>query len=1210
MASEASVASSQPDQRQLRLIAASAQANESRIRDILEEDPGSWTSVTDQDALRQALQKVAARGKLSIVQFLLAHGADVNPRRDNEVSPLLKAAEGGHAIVVTELLRRRADPNCRNPRSGQTALFAAILKGHNTVVKALLEGGASVDAHDREGRTPLLFLAAEKPGKTKWNVDTIKLLLDNRANLEVKDGIGRTPLLWSATNGNIALMRVLLEYKADLNATNNRGRTALHLAAESNQGESREEAVALLLSYGADPCAVSDGGWTPLHNAAQSGYAPIVQMLLDAGANVNAQLSNGMTPLHWAASNGLEEMVKVLLARPELSLSTKDSFDRTAMLCAAERNNPEIVQLLSPARNADRLSPVAAAACKAFDATIVDFGQFDKKQLVQKCTVHELLYGWDHENDKPKIPTLQKNIKYKPDFRWIHLPANNVSWVETLLAKSFIEAGHRDIEAFKALERCFDQEHHGRYSHAHFMRTFCQRIAARNSDPMEVKREDKPLISVTEEPQEPNLKPEMSGPPLTPRKLSDSFESETPRSEGKKKSRSEQLAERHPKKTKRGKGPPGNPPRRQDSNFSNASNKTSAPLAWETSRFAASNGKIVLFMPFLHYETDERRQRMSDSIREAAERQGLPANPSRDTLLVHAYLNNTRRLHPRRTLDQYFYHGIDTTIRDTDQVVYRYCKHNHIEQKVFMVDQLWLWIIGKDLIITCFPQRWNQPKQDPLNVLDGIIEETNAKTRPPIESVYDLAMLITHRCSGMFDRHRLHDPDYQFLDMFEQSIGVVTDLESQLFSRFNRASEQSTKWLQDHHQRRLGRHSNFFPDIGVETALLVEIKDIRDELGIIAQILDSQLSALGYFESVVTEEVRSEGPRKVTDATVIDIKKHSREQCRGVEDRLKDIDRMDQQAERLYVSLRDLLDLKQKHSNVLEARFAGDQAVIAARQGQTIMVFTIVTIIFLPMSFIAAFFAINLEDWEATPLSAGYVSKYMFGIGLGISIPLIVMAVTFNEIFDAARRLWRELKGLFGGGRLRRNSSLTAELAPGTDLRQILSRLSTSHDDDGPDEKAILSSRVDALHPPRPGRPSLQLSEPRQSRDSRRRIDLTSISTRVQHSRDQSNDYSVHYSAGIGGGGVAGAMSEAARRRRSSAAAGARPRGDSIIGGGGVNSHNHNHNHNQAVSWAARPSMERHQDHARHHSPPNPYQPRRHNLREPDLERGPYSEKP
>jgi hypothetical protein len=56
-----------------------------------------------------------------------------------------------------------------------------------------------------------------------------------------------------------------------------------------------------------------------------------------------------------------------------------------------------------------------------------------------------------------------------------------------------------------------------------------------------------------------------------------------------------------------------------------------------------------------------------------------------------------------------------------------------------------------DTVITCFPQRWDQPPQDPLNVIDGIVEETNAKTRPPIQSVYDLAMVITGRASGLFE---------------------------------------------------------------------------------------------------------------------------------------------------------------------------------------------------------------------------------------------------------------------------------------------------------------------------------------------------------------------------------------------------------------------------------------------------------------------------
>ncbi|KAI1504861.1 hypothetical protein F5X99DRAFT_431896 [Biscogniauxia marginata] len=1009
MASQDSVASSQPDHRHLRLIAASAQANEARVCDILAEEP-PWTSATDHDALRQALQKVAARGKLSIVRLLLDRGAEVNVKRENESPAIVKAAEGGHATVVSELLVHGADPDART-RSGQTALFSACLRGHDKTVEVLLNGGASIEARDKEGRSPLLFLASEKPTKAKWTVDTLKLLVEKGADLEVKDHIGRTPLLWAATNGNLGLARVLLESRADISATNHRGRTPLHLAAESNDKTHREDMVKLLISHGANPSAVSDGGWTPLHNATQSGHIDIVRLLLDAKANLNAELSNGMTPLHWAAFNGEEEIVRLLLEKPGINLAIKDGFDRTPMLCAAEKNHPEIVQLLSPARSAHRLSLLEENACKAFEATVVDFGQFEKKQLVSKHSVYELLYGWDHENDKPKVPTLTKNIKYQPDFRWIHLPANNITWVETLLAKSFVEAGHRDIESFKALEKCFDQEHRGPFAHAHFMRTFCQRILSPRSDTSDGK-DDKPLMPLTEEQPEASTKPSQGGAEFMPKKQSDYVENIMT---SKKKSKSEQIAERHPKKHKRAKGPPGNPPSRQESSSSSLNGRLSAPLAWETSKFAASSGKIVLFMPFLHYETDERRRKMSRAIKTVREGRRHIDNTSRDSLLVNAYLNNTPPLHPRRTLDQ-----------DTDQVVYRYCKRHHVETKVFMVDQLWLWVIGKDqvlrysidLIITCFPQRWDQPKHDPLN------------TRPLIQSVYDLAMLVTSRCSGLFDRHRLDDQNYQFIDMFENSIGVVTDRESRLFSRFNRASAQSAQWLQHHRRRRrqLGRPARLGPydssdssddeqsdqdqsvdrfpdallDIGIETSLLAEIKDIRDELSIIAVILDSQLATVFDLEAYVTEELRGEGTRRSTNNMVAEIHRRARELRRGLEVRQKDIWRMDNQAQSLYESLTDLLDLKQKHSNALEARFAGDQAVIAAKQGQTVMVFTIVTIVFLPMSFIAAFFAINMEDWDSTPLTIAYVSKYMFGIGLGISIPLIAMAFKVTDIADAA----------------------------------------------------------------------------------------------------------------------------------------------------------------------------------------------------------------
>jgi Mg2+ and Co2+ transporter CorA len=803
----------------------------------------------------------------------------------------------------------------------------------------------------------------------------------------------------------------------------------------------------LLLRHSANPRISSDGGWTALHNAAEKGHLKVVEFLLAAGANVNAELSNGMTALHWAAQNGHEEVVKAILTRPDAKLSVKDSFDRTPMLCAAEQGHRDIVYLLSPGKNGDRLSAAALGACESFEATVVDFGidavLRERKQRVLKNSVYDLIYGWDATNNKPKVPTQVKNIKVNPSFRWIHIPANNLAWVEAMLTKAFVEAGHKEIDDFKALEKCFSQEHRGAQVHASFMRPYCHRIP-----PMSVAKAYTPVpespIILQEEggngggaPKTPLIYVEPATPGSTPLKgslatlpdkgeKSDKSDREnTPKSD-KKKTKSEKLAERHGKKGGKTDSPSGKgtPSKVKGGERHPHPKPKAVPIP------SLPSGKLVLFMPFLHYESDKSREKMSRAIKRTYIHNDpalrAPELLTPDDLLIEAYLSSTPALHARRTLDQFFYHGIDTSERDQDQVVYRYCKRRNLERKVFMVDQLWMWILGKDLIITSFPQRWQQPKNDPLNVLDGIIEDMNAKTRPPVKSVYDLAMLITSRCSGMFDRHRFDDENYQFIDMFESSIGHVTNKETKLFARFNRASAVAGEWLRYNRRGRgarrilLGKSDikddedhnddndpifvDTLLDIGTETKLLAEIKDIRDELNIIRMVLTSQLNILPDLADHIGDEL---GGKRTIEAG--ELRKRSKEQMKIIEVHIKDLDRMDKQADLIYNSLTHLLDLKQKHANAFEARFARDQAALTARQGQTIMVFTIVTIFFLPMSFIATVFNINIAEFqrvgEQFEIPFNYVAKYMFGIGLGISIPLIFLAFAVDDVINLAKRI-------------------------------------------------------------------------------------------------------------------------------------------------------------------------------------------------------------
>lgn len=1071
--------------------------------------------------LRIGLMRAAERGNASIAEYLLKSGAKPDGAPGGRVSPLLRAIDRNYGSIVWLLLQYGGNQDVAD-KQGRTALMTAAWKNHFQILEKLLQKGADVNKKDNKGRNVLHNLAADK--HCNWGKDVIDLLLKQNIAIdgpEGQDNSKRTPLHWAASTGKKELCEMLLNRpklpRANVNAVEMKDKTPLHLAV----AHGRDDIVELLIRHGANARARSDGGWTPLHNACQQGSVKIVRMLLAAGADVNARLLNGQTPLHEAANCGHLDVVKCLLERKDCKRAARDTFGTTPFIRAAQKRNKDIVNILAPFNHVDTLSEDALGACNGFNATIVDFGNFHNNNRVTKRTVFELLYGRDPVNPRTPafnvIPKKDKAVEY----RWIHLPANNMAWVEALLTKAFVEDGAADVAGFMALERSFSHQHRGQQVHSHFMRPLSQ------STPRAPKIHDDSEYSDSGEPGAPQIvvshgtelgidtnttlgslsnsgtglgidamsgAQESSHLPRTPVRTGTISTDQTDwtvgsgsgkehKTQGKAKNKPKKVAKWSGSRQAGGRSGGTDTPTRQTDHHSRRHSSTTQLASSGHLRSPGSPGRkdptsvakgnIFTFMPYLHFESDRGRRAMQEAIGriQSSKKPGERTHKSKpgkvttyDEMLLRAHLtSSTVSLHVRRTLDQFFYHNIDTKIRDQDQVVYRYqCKGMSpdelgIDPKIFMVDQLWMWVLGKDLVVTAFPQRWQQPRNDPLNVLDGIIEDINSNTREhPVRNVYDLAIIITGRCSGVFDRHRIGDEEYQFLDMFESSIGDATEMETVLFEEFNSASAQASQWLQHHrrskrfsrqleadnrhlehksrrstrphlrrhildgrsseenmeHDDHLGpAHSPEFVDklldIGKETDLLAETKDIRDELNMIAKVLEDQRSVLPDLEASIKDIYREEHRSQQ------ELKRRFEEQLKTINIHLKDLERMDKQAERIYKSITDLLDLKQKHANAFEARFARDQAAGTARQSQTIMVFTIVTIIFLPLSFIAAIFTINVREFphsDGQPsLPFSFVSKWMFGIGFAISIPLIAIALSLDAIGDS----FREVKGYF-----------------------------------------------------------------------------------------------------------------------------------------------------------------------------------------------------
>jgi ankyrin repeat protein len=93
--------------------------------------------------------------------------------------------------VVRQLLRGGVDPNARHGIMETTPLPAAVEAESAGVVRALLDGGADVNAADF-GRTTAMSLAARH-----GCADLVRLLLDARADANRADDEGMTPLLWA-----------------------------------------------------------------------------------------------------------------------------------------------------------------------------------------------------------------------------------------------------------------------------------------------------------------------------------------------------------------------------------------------------------------------------------------------------------------------------------------------------------------------------------------------------------------------------------------------------------------------------------------------------------------------------------------------------------------------------------------------------------------------------------------------------------------------------------------------------------------------------------------------------------------------------------------------------------------------------------------------------------------------------------------------------
>jgi ankyrin repeat protein/Mg2+ and Co2+ transporter CorA len=1046
-------------------------------------------------------------GLVNLLLTIEEDDASVNQRDVQERTPLHKCSIFGTLTIAKALLNsKRATVDAAESNENKTALHFAAAHGKSVMVRLLIDHGAERLALCNGNMIPL-HLAC---GCASDNVDSVNILLEEEAETQInaRTEDNMTPLHIAADHGNIGIVKTLLATPgfANVNAQSQGGWTALHLACGKVANHSPDESDSKKAKAKTEEEEEAEA------QEQEKNYLAVVQALLSAGSEVNKKSQTSRTALHLAAEFGHVEIVKLLLAQKDIQFAAKDSSGNTPLLDAAKsEQREEILPLLAPwtGQSIEALPNDIKQSARDFDANVIDFEKdAGTRPRRHKVPVFDLLYT---HFSKPGAIS-RKNVSTIPDpakkgsFRWIHLPANNLHWCHTLLTKHFIEGGFSDVDGFKNLERSLGQQQYRgkKMMHSQYMRPTCLAVSRQpeardhghtNDSCSEYDAGLNPVKRVNSL----EVVPPEDAPP-DPGKFTSRYDQDLtgfhhPELKPQENSNFRSLISEQIYRNRALTGQASGGSARGDQLASDKKTKPQTDLRSTPNEFSGA----FLFMPYFALESrtsvGAMHERLPPKSRDATSNpvgssgSRITGNPSedRDLRLHQAYSNwkaNDYGLHIRRTLDQFFYRNVDTRQRDDDQVVLRYQRRENVKESdensdapdasdqnfdVLMVDQLWIWVLGPGLIVTSFPQKWQQPRQELPDLLSSVLEKLDPRTGDPVQSIYGLAACIVGQCMSTCDRAMYQSHKESILDMFSGSVGDAMNEEVNLFSRFEKASVVASSWvkytllnsnmgdskeMQDL-KARYDRESHWTAsrsgsskdtktqsrgdtdepsfvedllDIQHETKLLKEVKDIQDELGILSQVTEDQ-------QLVHKLIVKTFGPPLTLGADSSDQQKIDSilgEQHLSLEQQEIEITNMAKQVHIVYKSITDLLDHKQKHANAIEARYARKQASDTAKAGLTLMVFTTVTVVFLPLSFLAAFFAINIKelprDEEGQNMSLAFVMRNVIGVGLGTALAFVLMAWQHHRVVPLSRKVgdWlaqkarlHELKqtiaGLFSG---------------------------------------------------------------------------------------------------------------------------------------------------------------------------------------------------
>ncbi|KAJ9588899.1 hypothetical protein L9F63_017777 [Diploptera punctata] len=247
------------------------------------------------------LRVFAVEGLEEAGLFLCSHGVNPNHVNNKGESPLHVACSKGLSKLVSELLRKGANPNLQtletedrnsseNTTYRQTPLHVAIAEKQEAAIIAIME------------HSNLDFVTTDLRNNTmrvkKFPVD-----------FNLKDSKGNTPLSLALVTGMQHMVATLIQGGADVNVRNGKGLTLLHQAILKEDSET----AIFLLDQEADMNALTTDNETPLQLSITCRLPEVVDSLCRRGVDMSVLDKNDSCPLWVALESGQEDIASILV---------------------------------------------------------------------------------------------------------------------------------------------------------------------------------------------------------------------------------------------------------------------------------------------------------------------------------------------------------------------------------------------------------------------------------------------------------------------------------------------------------------------------------------------------------------------------------------------------------------------------------------------------------------------------------------------------------------------------------------------------------------------------------------------------------------------------------------------------------------------------------------------------------------------------------